>query len=102
MGKKKVVTKELAVAVQGGSSSMADEQEAQQMVITPRKRGRPRKIINETEQETSAASASAAETADESKHKETKTGISRYGTCFAPNNKGLPLVYTPIAAPLQN
>ncbi|KAG5543208.1 hypothetical protein RHGRI_016083 [Rhododendron griersonianum] len=53
MGKKKMPkkTKELSVAI-AESSSMAEEtQQQQQQIITPRKRGRPRKIVEKTESE---------------------------------------------------
>ncbi|KAI8549686.1 hypothetical protein RHMOL_Rhmol06G0044000 [Rhododendron molle] len=51
MGKKKMPkkTKELSVAI-AESSSMGEETQ-QQQIITPRKRGRPRKIVEKTESE---------------------------------------------------
>ncbi|XP_059279126.1 FK506-binding protein 4-like isoform X2 [Lycium ferocissimum] len=52
MGKKKVVkkTKELSVAIAESSAMSGDSQQQQ---ITPRKRGRPRKIIVKDEEEVS-------------------------------------------------
>lgn len=51
MGKKKILkkTKELSVAIAESSAMSGDSQQQQ---ITPRKRGRPRKIIVKNEEET--------------------------------------------------
>jgi len=52
MGKKKMPkkTKELSVAI-AESSSIAEDTQQQQQIVTPRKRGRPRKIVEKTESE---------------------------------------------------
>ncbi|KAF7139828.1 hypothetical protein RHSIM_Rhsim06G0033800 [Rhododendron simsii] len=53
MGKKKMPkkTKELSVAIAESSSMVEETQQQQQQIITPRKRGRPRKIVEKTEGE---------------------------------------------------
>lgn len=43
-------TKELSVAI-AESSSIAEDTQQQQQIVTPRKRGRPRKIVEKTESE---------------------------------------------------
>ncbi|KAF5747110.1 zinc finger and BTB domain-containing protein 47 [Tripterygium wilfordii] len=70
MGKKKPQkTKELSVAIAEASSTGEETQQAQSPSQTPRKRGRPRKILEKTEsleQKEEPAEPSAAQEVEES------------------------------------